>query len=127
MQGPNIDDPEMKGIIPRITEQVFASIMTSPANLEYLVKVSYMEIYMERIRDLLSRKSLFTSYAAPRHTLIASPLAAENDNLPVHEDKQRGVYVKNLSEFYVGNSAEVYEIMRQGGSARAVSSTSAPT
>lgn len=102
MMGPNIDDPEMKGIIPRITEQVFASIMTSPANLEYLVKVSYMEIYMERIRDLLS---------------------PENDNLPVHEDKQRGVYVKNLSEFYVGNSAEVYEIMRQGGSARAVSST----
>ncbi|BGP55956.1 hypothetical protein JCM8202_005098 [Rhodotorula sphaerocarpa] len=102
MMGPDIDDADMKGIIPRITEQVFASIMTSPANLEYLVKVSYMEIYMERIRDLLS---------------------PENDNLPVHEDKQRGVYVKNLSEFYVGNSAEVYEIMRQGGSARAVSST----
>ncbi|GAA6052189.1 hypothetical protein JCM3770_000787 [Rhodotorula araucariae] len=102
MMGPNIDDAEMKGIIPRITEQIFASIMSSPANLEYLVKVSYMEIYMERIRDLL---------------------APENDNLPVHEDKQRGVYVKNLSDFYVSNSAEVYEIMRQGGSARAVSST----
>lgn len=42
----------------------------------------------------------------------------------MHEDKQRGVYVKNLSEFYVGNSAEVYEVMRQGGSARAVSATS---
>ncbi|GAA6062684.1 hypothetical protein JCM10212_002507 [Sporobolomyces blumeae] len=102
MMGPNIDDREMKGIIPRITEQIFASIMASPANLEYLVKVSYMEIYMERIRDLL---------------------APENDNLPVHEDKQRGVYVKNLSDFYVGNAAEVYEIMRQGGSARAVSAT----
>ena len=49
---------------------------------------------------------------------------AANDNLPVHEDKQRGVYVKNLSDFYVGNAAEVYEIMRQGGSARAVSATS---
>lgn len=47
----------MKGIIPRITEQIFASIMSSPANLEYLVKVSYMEIYMERIRDLLARES----------------------------------------------------------------------
>ncbi|GAA5832586.1 hypothetical protein JCM3766R1_004253 [Sporobolomyces carnicolor] len=102
MMGPNIDDNEMKGIIPRITEQIFASIMASPANLEYLVKVSYMEIYMERIRDLL---------------------APANDNLPVHEDKQRGVYVKNLSDFYVGNAAEVYEIMRQGGSARAVSAT----
>lgn len=53
----------MKGIIPRITEQVFASIMTSPANLEYLVKVSYMEIYMERIRDLLSREFAFNSSA----------------------------------------------------------------
>ena len=48
----------MKGIIPRITEQIFASIMSSPANLEYLVKVSYMEIYMERIRDLLARESI---------------------------------------------------------------------
>lgn len=46
----------MKGIIPRITEQIFESIRASPANLEYLVKVSYMEIYMERIRDLLARK-----------------------------------------------------------------------
>ncbi|BGP16792.1 hypothetical protein JCM10213v2_004796 [Rhodosporidiobolus nylandii] len=100
--GPDIDDPEMKGIIPRITEHIFAAIMASPPNLEYLVKVSYMEIYMERIRDLL---------------------APENDNLPVHEDKQRGVYVKNLSEYYVSNSAEVYEIMRQGGNSRAVSST----
>lgn len=42
----------------------------------------------------------------------------------MHEDKARGVYVKNLSDFYVGNSAEVYEIMRQGGNARAVSATS---
>ncbi|KAI5475516.1 kinesin family member 5 [Pseudohyphozyma bogoriensis] len=104
MMGPNIDDVEMKGIIPRITEQIFASIMASPADIEYLVKVSYMEIYMERIRDLL---------------------APENDNLPVHEDKVKGVYVKNLSDFYVGNAPEVYEIMRQGGNARAVSSTRA--
>ncbi|KAK4051377.1 hypothetical protein OIV83_002861 [Microbotryomycetes sp. JL201] len=102
MMGPNIDDNELKGIIPRITEQIFASIMSSPASIEYLVKVSYMEIYMERIRDLL---------------------APDNDNLPVHEDKQRGVYVKDLSEFYVSSSNEVYEIMRQGANSRAVSST----
>ncbi|KPV77850.1 uncharacterized protein RHOBADRAFT_51653 [Rhodotorula graminis WP1] len=102
MMGPSIDDAQLKGIIPRIAEQIFSSIMTSPANLEYLVKVSYMEIYMERIRDLL---------------------APENDNLPVHEDKQRGVYVKNLSDFYVSNSDEMHEVMRQGGSARAVAST----
>ena len=49
---------------------------------------------------------------------------AQNDNLPIHEDKARGVYVKNLSDFYVGSAEEVFDIMRQGGSARAVTATS---
>jgi kinesin family member 5 len=54
-QGADIDSPELKGLIPRITEQIFQSIVESDAHLEYLVKVSYMEIYLERIRDLLAR------------------------------------------------------------------------
>lgn len=102
MMGADIDDPELKGLIPRITEQIFQSIVESDAHLEYLVKVSYMEIYLERIRDLLS---------------------PQNDNLQVHEEKSRGVYVKNLSDYYVSSAREVYEIMRQGGAARVVSST----
>lgn len=55
-QGADIDSEELKGIIPRITEQIFQSIVESDAHLEYMVKVSYMEIYLERIRDLLARK-----------------------------------------------------------------------
>lgn len=47
-QGPSIDDPVARGLIPRITEQIFSTIMESPATLEYTVKVSYMEIYMVR-------------------------------------------------------------------------------
>ena len=54
-KGADIDSEDLKGIIPRITEQIFASIAESDPNLEYLVKVSYMEIYLERIRDLLAR------------------------------------------------------------------------
>ncbi|EST09007.1 Kinesin, motor domain protein [Kalmanozyma brasiliensis GHG001] len=102
MMGADIDNDNLKGIVPRITEQIFENIMASPPHLEYLVKVSYLEIYMEKIRDLL---------------------APQNDNLQIHEEKNRGVYVKGLSDFYVGGQADVYEIMRQGGLARAVSST----
>ncbi|KAF9652870.1 kinesin heavy chain [Thelephora ganbajun] len=102
MMGADIDSPELKGLIPRITEQIFQSILESESHLEYVVKVSYMEIYLERIRDLL---------------------APQNDNLQIHEEKSKGIYVKNLSDFYVSNAREVYEIMRQGGAARAVSST----
>jgi kinesin family protein 5 len=102
MMGTSIDDDEGRGVIPRIVEQIFASILTSPANIEYTVRVSYMEIYMERIRDLL---------------------APQNDNLPVHEEKNRGVYVKGLLEIYVSSVQEVYEVMRRGGNARAVAAT----
>ncbi|KAL2837775.1 kinesin-domain-containing protein [Aspergillus pseudoustus] len=102
MMGSDIDDEVGKGIIPRIVEQIFASILTSPSNIEYTVRVSYMEIYMERIRDLL---------------------VPHNDNLPVHEEKSRGVYVKGLLEVYVSSVQEVYEVMRRGGAARAVAAT----
>ncbi|KAJ3813196.1 kinesin heavy chain [Lentinula aff. lateritia] len=102
MMGADIDSDELKGIIPRITEQIFQSIVESDAHLEYMVKVSYMEIYLEKIRDLL---------------------APQNDNLQVHEEKSKGVYVKNLSDYYVSSAREVYEIMRTGGAARVVSST----
>ena len=42
----------------------------------------------------------------------------------MHEEKSKGVYVKNLSDYYVSSAREVYEIMRQGGAARVVSYTS---
>ncbi|PSR77298.1 kinesin heavy chain [Coniella lustricola] len=102
MMGSSIDDTENRGVIPRIVEQIFASIMSSPSTIEYTVRVSYMEIYMERIRDLM---------------------APQNDNLPVHEEKNRGVYVKGLLEIYVSSVQEVFEVMRRGGNARAVAAT----
>jgi len=102
MMGADIDNEDLKGIIPRIVEQIFRSIIESPANMEFTVKVSYMEIYMEKIRDLLN----------PAH-----------DNLPIHEDKTNGVYVKGLLEVYVSSIAEVFEVMRRGGQARVVAYT----
>jgi kinesin family protein 5 len=102
MMGSDIDDDVGKGVIPRIVQQIFASILASPSNIEYTVRVSYMEIYMERIRDLL---------------------VPQNDNLPVHEEKNRGVYVKGLLEVYVSSEEEVFEVLRRGGTARAVSAT----
>lgn len=102
MMGSDIDDDSSRGIIPRIVEQIFASILQSPSNIEYTVRVSYMEIYMEKIRDLLR---------------------PQNDNLPIHEDKSRGVYVKELMEIYVASKEEVYEVMRRGGAARATAAT----
>ncbi|KAJ3385123.1 hypothetical protein HDU84_002443 [Entophlyctis sp. JEL0112] len=98
----DMESEEWKGLTPRLVETIFSTIFNAPPSMEFTVKVSYMEIYMERIRDLLN---------------------PSNDNLPVHEEKGRGVYVKGLLEIFVGSIAEVYEVMKKGQEARIVAST----
>lgn len=49
---------------------------------------------------------------------------ATNDNLAIHEDKVKGVYVKGIKEVYVSDTDEVYDVMRIGGDNRVVASTS---
>lgn len=46
-----------------------------------------------------------------------------NDNLSIHEEKNRGVYVKGLLEVYTSSVDEVFEVMKQGQGARVVAST----
>ncbi|KZT59011.1 kinesin-domain-containing protein [Calocera cornea HHB12733] len=102
MMGANIDSDDLKGIIPRIAEQIFTAIQEAPQNIEFMVKCSYLEIYLERIRDLL---------------------APQNDNLQIHEEKNKGVYVKGLVEEYATSPDAIYELLRQGGLARMVAAT----
>ncbi|KAJ3119149.1 Kinesin heavy chain, partial [Nowakowskiella sp. JEL0407] len=98
----DMENNDLKGLTPRLVESIFKTIYDAPSNLEFTVRVSYMEIYMEKIRDLLN------------------PV---NDNLPIHEEKNRGVYVKGLLEVFVGSVDDVYEAMRRGQSARMVAYT----
>jgi kinesin family protein 5 len=61
-----------------------------------------IEIYMEKIRDLLD----------PVKT-----------NLKVHEDKNKGIYIADVTETYVGEEIEVYDIMKLGNENRAIGYT----
>ena len=51
-----INDPTMQGIIPRIVNDIFNHIYSMEENLEFHIKVSYFEIYLDKIRDLLDRE-----------------------------------------------------------------------
>lgn len=102
MQG-IIDDPELEGIIPRMIKQVFTHIYeTTDDHIEYTVKVSIIEIYMEKIKDLLE---------------------PTRNNLKVREDKIKGIYIEDLSERYVINDKEVLELIQIGAANRAVACT----
>ena len=102
MQGPNIEDFEMQGIIPRMVRTVFNRIESASENVTFTVKISMIEIYMERIRDLMD---------------------TSKDNLKVHEEKGKGVYVADVTETYVAEEGEVFEVMKIGNKNRAICAT----
>jgi kinesin family protein 5 len=97
-----IDNPEKEGIIPRMIHQVFEYIINSSSEIEYTVKVSMIEIYMEKIRDLID---------------------CTKSNLNVREDKDKGIYIEDLTEHYVVSEEEVINLMKSGNENRSVGAT----
>jgi Kinesin motor domain len=94
------DDP---GITPRVVDAIFRSIEEAPDTTEFTIRVSYLEIYMERVRDLLN------------------PL--ESTNLSIRQDAVRGIFVEGAAEEYVGSAEELLSIVRIGDANRAVATT----
>jgi len=104
MEGFNQDGSlENRGIIPRAIEQIFGHIQryASP-RMRFLVRASYLQIYNEKISDLLK---------------------PERSNLSIREDKKRGIFVDGLSEWVVRSPAEIYGLMERGGAMRATGET----
>nr|XP_033787389.1 kinesin-1 heavy chain [Geotrypetes seraphini] len=101
MEG-SLHDPDGMGIIPRIVQDIFNYIYSMDENLEFHIKVSYFEIYLDKIRDLLD---------------------VSKTNLSVHEDKNRVPYVKGCTERFVCSPEEVMDTIDEGKSNRHVAVT----
>ncbi|XP_074982065.1 kinesin-1 heavy chain isoform X2 [Caretta caretta] len=101
MEG-TLHDPDGMGIIPRIVQDIFNYIYSMDENLEFHIKVSYFEIYLDKIRDLLD---------------------VSKTNLSVHEDKNRVPYVKGCTERFVCSPDEVMDTIDEGKSNRHVAVT----
>lgn len=93
---------DMPGIIPRMVQHIFDVIFDNTERVEYLVRVSYVEIYNEKIRDLLEPSS---------------------SDLRVREHRTKGVYIEDAAEPYTNSPEEVLDIMGQGHLNRAVTAT----
>ncbi|XP_041817117.1 kinesin-1 heavy chain-like [Chelmon rostratus] len=101
MEG-KLHDPEMMGVIPRIVQDIFNYIYSMDQNLEFHIKVSYFEVYLDKIRDLLD---------------------VTKTNLSVHEDKNRVPYVKGCTERFVCSPTEVMDTIEDGKNNRSVAVT----
>jgi len=54
MLGPNITNEAERGMIPRMVSHIFEEISNAPQEMEFQVKVSMVEIYMEKVHDLIN-------------------------------------------------------------------------
>uniref|UniRef100_A0A2K5I862 plus-end-directed kinesin ATPase n=1 Tax=Colobus angolensis palliatus TaxID=336983 RepID=A0A2K5I862_COLAP len=97
-------EKDQQGIIPQLCEDLFSRINdTTNDNLSYSVEVSYMEIYCERVRDLLNPKN--------------------KGNLRVREHPLLGPYVEDLSKLAVTSYNDIQDLMDSGNKARTVAAT----
>ncbi|KAL0821598.1 hypothetical protein ABMA28_005050 [Loxostege sticticalis] len=93
-----------EGIIPQICKDLFRRIrQTTSEDLKYSVEVSYMEIYCERVRDLLNPKN--------------------KGNLRVREHPALGPYVEDLSKLAVTSFQDINDLIDEGNKARTVAAT----
>ncbi|XP_048698592.2 kinesin-like protein KIF16B isoform X2 [Caretta caretta] len=95
------------GLIPRICEGLFNRINEKIRwnEASFRTEVSYLEIYNERVRDLLRRKS------------------SKTYNLRIREHPKEGPYVEDLSKHLVQNYSDVEELMEAGNINRTTAAT----
>jgi len=103
MEGPEVvDTDEKKGIIPRMMGHLFELILNSSAEIEFNVKVSFLELYNEKLQDLLD----------PRKT-----------NLQIKEDKTKGIFVQDVTEVYITSAEEMRQVHKKGSENRTTAAT----
>ncbi|XP_044510495.1 kinesin-like protein KIN-7N isoform X2 [Mangifera indica] len=84
--------PTNPGVIPLAVKDIFEKIQMI-SDREFLIRVSYMEIYNEEINDLF---------------------AVENQKLQIHESLERGIFVSGLREEIVNNADQVLKFIESG-------------
>ncbi|XP_045154564.1 kinesin-like protein KIF27 isoform X3 [Echinops telfairi] len=92
-----------KGIIPRAIQEIFQNISENP-NIDFNIKVSYIEVYKEELRDLLE-------------------LEPSSKDLHIREDEKGNTVIAGAKECPVESADEVMSLLEMGNAARHTGST----
>jgi centromeric protein E len=98
------------GVIPLAITDIFSYIRETPSR-EFLLRVSYLEIYNEKSHDLLS---MSTAPAGPN---------VQQEEIKLREDSKRGVYASPLKEEIVQSPTQLLRVIARGDQARRTAST----
>uniref|UniRef100_A0A671YRF6 Kinesin family member 16Bb n=1 Tax=Sparus aurata TaxID=8175 RepID=A0A671YRF6_SPAAU len=96
-----------KGLIPRICEGLFSEIRSKNNAVSFCTEVSYLEIYNERVQDLLTKRTAPT----------------DGGGLRVREHPRDGPYVENLSKHSILSYSDLEDLIVLGNANRTTAST----
>lgn len=102
MEG-DIKSDLQKGVTPRCFEMIF-NLIKATYNTNYLIRVSYLELYNEEIKDLLSK-------------------SGNSQSLEIKENPEVGFYVKDLSTWVVKSPSDMIQLLEKGKEVKHVAST----
>lgn len=85
-----------------MVKHVFDSIAGFYENVEFRIKVSLVELYMEKLKDLLD---------------------SNKNDLKIRSDKKRGIFIEDLTENYISSMEEVYKLIEIARNCRSIAAT----
>uniref|UniRef100_A0A8D0TWB9 Kinesin motor domain-containing protein n=1 Tax=Sus scrofa TaxID=9823 RepID=A0A8D0TWB9_PIG len=94
---------DQKGIIPRAIQEIFQNISENPS-IDFTIKVSYIEVYKEDLRDLLE-------------------LETSMKDLHIREDEKGNTVIVGAKECQVESADEVMSLLEMGNAARHTGTT----
>uniref|UniRef100_A0A3B4X7Q0 Kinesin-like protein n=1 Tax=Seriola lalandi dorsalis TaxID=1841481 RepID=A0A3B4X7Q0_SERLL len=104
MEG-KLHDPQLMGIIPRIAHDIFDHIYSMDENLEFHIKVSYFEIYLDKIRDLLDGECGCTErfVSSPEEVMDVIDEGKANRHVAVtnmneHSSRSHSIFLINIKQ-----------------------------
>lgn len=95
-------DEKNPGLTQRIVNKIFDYIHNSTKDFEFNISISYVEIYLEKIRDLLN---------------------INQDNLSLRENKNGEVIIENVTEKYVSSAKDIIDLFNTGNNNRSIGET----
>lgn len=100
--GPSFEEKCEYGILPRLISETLGRIDSSPKNIEAKMKISMVEIYNEKIRDLLDQNK---------------------QDLKIRANKKDGIFIENVTEKYILTEDEAFKLLKTGLEHRSVTAT----
>ncbi|XP_042417901.1 kinesin-like protein KIN-1 isoform X2 [Zingiber officinale] len=103
-QGPSVldEDQKKKGLLPRVVDGLFEGMKSFSELTKWTVKLTMVEIYMDKIRDLFD---------------------VSKDNIQIKESKCQGIFLSGATEMLITNAAEALRCLHRGIANRAVGET----